>query len=85
MIKMSDAVKSSMKDSFKKAIEDGLINMINPLYYVREFIGSEKLSYILKKLKLKDDTIKNIGKFIKLDLENKDSEIIKKIDLYLLH
>lgn len=75
---MSDAVKSSMKDSFKKAIEDGLINMINPLYYVREFIGSEKLSYILKKLKLKDDTIKNIGKFIKLDLENKDSEIIKK-------
>jgi hypothetical protein len=75
---MSDAVKNSMKDTFKDSLEQGLINMINPLYYFREFVGTENLNNILKKIKLKDKTITTIFKFLGLDINNKDSVIIKK-------
>jgi hypothetical protein len=75
---MSDAVKNSMKDTFKDALEQGLINMINPLYYFKEFIGIEGFLYILKKIKLKDKTIAAIFKFFGLDIATKDSIVVKK-------
>jgi hypothetical protein len=69
---------SAMKDSFKDAVKRGLINMINPCYYIKEFVGSEGLNTLLKKIKLKDSTIKNIGKFFGLDMDSKDSVVVKK-------
>jgi DNA segregation ATPase FtsK/SpoIIIE-like protein len=77
-IKKYSMKKHSAKDSVKNSIEQGLINMINPLYHIREFIGAEGLNKILKKVKLSDNTCKYIGEFIGLNLEEKDREIIKK-------
>jgi len=77
-IKKYSMKKHSAKDSVKSSLEKGLINMINPLYHVREFIGAEGLNNILKKINLSDKTSKNIGKFIGLNIEDKDREIIKK-------
>ena len=71
---MADAIK----DSFKESVKQGLINMINPCYNIREFIGAENLNNFFKKIKLNDKVSKVIGKFIGLDLESKDAEIIKK-------
>lgn len=71
---MSGAVKNSFKDSVKK----GLIDMVNPLHLLREFMGAENLNIFLKKIKLNDKVSKDIGQFVGLDLDSKDRAIIKK-------
>lgn len=59
-------------------IKQGLINMINPLYNIREFVGAEYLSMFLKKIKVKDSTANYIGQIIGLNLDDKDGGIVKK-------
>lgn len=75
---MPDTVKDSLDGSFKESVKQGLKNMFNPFYYFKEFVGIEGLVYILKKIKFKDSTINSIGKFLGLDLESKDAEIVKR-------
>lgn len=71
-------MSGAIKDSFKESVKQGLINMINPLYNFREFVGAEGLNYILKKIRLSDKASKGIGEFIGLNIEDKDREIIKR-------
>jgi hypothetical protein len=74
-VETKDIKNNSNKSSI---IEKGLINMINPCYNIREFVGAECLSKIVKKFKLSNAVSKNIEEFIGVDLSTKDYGIIKK-------
>lgn len=82
---MADVIKKYKKKDRRKEdndmtnnIKKGLINMINPLYNIREFVGAECLNNIIKKFKLSEAISKNIEKFLEIDLNSKDYGIIKK-------
>lgn len=82
---MENVIKKYKKRNHRKEenvmlnnIKQGLINMINPLYHIREFVGSENLSNTLKKFEVSEIICKNIEQFLVLDFNNKDAGIIKK-------